>query len=349
MIRWTRPIAALLVTALSCAVMSWARAAEEPPRWLADTGLYRDPARGEIADDVLPFTPQYPLWSDGASKRRWIRLPAGSAIDARNPDAWVFPVGTRLWKEFRAGRVVETRMIDRLADGSWRFVSYAWQADGFAAELAPVRGTRVDDGRGGRYRIPSRADCRACHDGAAAPVLGFSALQLSPLRDPLAPHAEPAATDAAGLAALVRDGRLLGLPGELLQRAPRIDAPTPLARAALGYLHGNCGHCHDNIGDAGVPTGLLLSQRVADPAHNAVVRESLRTVSPRYRAAGADHGPRAELVLQRMRSRDPLARMPPLGTEQIDDDALALIQRWVHEQHTALAKEASHVPSHPEP
>ena len=40
--------------------------------------------------------------------------------------------------------------------------------------------------------IPSRreSDCRACHEGAAVPVLGFSALQLSSDRDPLAPHAD---------------------------------------------------------------------------------------------------------------------------------------------------------------
>ncbi len=37
---------------------------------------------------------------------------------------------------------------------------------------------------------PREADCRACHEGAAVPVLGFSALQLSSDRDPLAPHAD---------------------------------------------------------------------------------------------------------------------------------------------------------------
>ena len=49
-------------------------------------------------------------------KRRWISLPPGSAIDASDPDAWAFPVGTRLWKEFSfGGQRVETRYMERQA------------------------------------------------------------------------------------------------------------------------------------------------------------------------------------------------------------------------------------------
>ena len=76
---------------------------------LADTGLYQDASAERVAADVLAYTPQYPLWSDGATKRRWIRLPPGAAIDASDPDAWVFPIGTQIWKEFSFGGRVETR------------------------------------------------------------------------------------------------------------------------------------------------------------------------------------------------------------------------------------------------
>ena len=55
-------------------------------------------------------------------------------------------------------------------------------------ELVPEDGAvvAVADAPGGRYSVPSRNDCLACHEGPAVPVLGFSALQLSPDRDPLA-------------------------------------------------------------------------------------------------------------------------------------------------------------------
>jgi hypothetical protein len=116
-----------------------------------------------------------------------------------------------------------------------------------------------------RYAIPSRTDCLACHEGAAVPVLGFSALQLSADRDPLAPHAEPAS--GTDLGALVARGLLRNLPPALLKQPPRIAAATPIERAALGYLHGNCGHCHSKPDEAGasVPVGVLLAQSVIDP------------------------------------------------------------------------------------
>ena len=79
------------------------QAARKPPPTLQETGLYSDFATLEVDPRHLAFSPQYPLWTDGAAKRRWISLPPGSAIDGSDPDAWVFPVGTRLWKEFSFG------------------------------------------------------------------------------------------------------------------------------------------------------------------------------------------------------------------------------------------------------
>ena len=50
------------------------------PASLAETGLYADGQVGRIAPGVRAFSPQYPLWSDGAVKRRWIWLPPGTMI-----------------------------------------------------------------------------------------------------------------------------------------------------------------------------------------------------------------------------------------------------------------------------
>ena len=100
-----------------------------PPR-LSDTGLYSDVQRHTLATGVMTFEPNFVLWSDGAVKRRFILLPEGSQIDTSSADAWVFPVGTRLWKEFeRDGRVVETRYLEKMPGGGWSMATYAW-ADG---------------------------------------------------------------------------------------------------------------------------------------------------------------------------------------------------------------------------
>ena len=53
--------------------------------------------------------PTEALWSDGAVKRRFIYLPPGTTIDTTNMDEWVFPVGTKFWKEFSVdGRKLRT-------------------------------------------------------------------------------------------------------------------------------------------------------------------------------------------------------------------------------------------------
>src|SRR3712207_3165141 len=183
------------------------------PESLADTGLYSDFATLEVDPRHLAFSPQYPLWTDGATKRRWISLPPGTAIDASDPDAWVFPVGTRFWKEFSfGGRRVETRYLERQADGQWLYAAYAWSADGREAHLTSPRGKRAAYPLpGGRsHTIPGVADCKACHQGGRSEVLGFSALQLSPDRDPGALHAEAGAGSGLDLRALVEKGLVVG-------------------------------------------------------------------------------------------------------------------------------------------
>ena len=318
------------------------RAATAPPlpERLRDTGLFEPGSTTMVAAGNLAYSPQYPLWSDGAHKRRWLRLPAGTAIDAARADAWQFPAGTRLWKEFGYERPVETRFIERLADGSWRYATYVWNAEGTDAVLASPAGTTatVSSAPGGRYEIPGEADCRACHEGTRIPVLGVSALQLSPDRDPLAPHAETPSGAQVNLNDLVALGLVVNLPAALLDTPPRIAAATPVARAALGYLHANCGHCHNDGGEL-ASLELALAQQTAMDA--ASVQKTLRSTvgeSGRYRATGAAAtakrivpGERESSVLWlRMKTRNPLMQMPPLGTRTEDAEAVALIGQWIH-------------------
>jgi len=279
--------------------------ADPLPVHLRDTGL-SDPRN-------LSFSPQYPLWSDGAHKRRWIYFPLGAAIDASRPDAWEFPAGTRLWKEFSLGGPVETRFIERLPDGTWRYATYIWNAEGTDATLAPAEGIATLPARDG-YSIPSQSDCRACHESAAVPVLGFSALQLSADRDPLAPHAD--ARSEIDLDGLVVRGLIRNLAPAGTR--PRIAASSPIERASLGYLHGNCGHCHNDT-ETRVPVDLTLAESVVGGAASSDhVLRSLLNVRGRF--------------LARVSSRDPQRQMPPLGTRLVDVEALALIERWISEQ-----------------
>jgi hypothetical protein len=320
--RIVTPLVALLAIASAAVLTLQPAQAEALPPTLAETGW--------PAPAMLAYSPQYPLWSDGAAKQRWIALPPGRAIDASDPDHFAFPRGTRLWKQFsQGGRRVETRYIALGHDGRWSYATYRWNAAGTEATLVPAQGERD---------LPSRNDCLACHESAASPVLGFNALQLSPDRDPLAPHASTAAGDQS-LADLVQRGKLRRLPLALLQTPPRVASNSATERAALGYLHGNCGHCH-NASAAAVPLTLQLAQSAAAPeaVREQVLKSSVGAIA-RMRLPGSAEAwqriapgrPEASLLLLRMRSRHAALQMPPLGTTTTDDEGLALVERWITE------------------
>ncbi len=311
------------------------QAAAPLPERLSQTG-FLDANTGQPRADLIAFTPQHPLWTDGMGKRRWLALPAGTAIDATNPDAFEFPVGTRLFKEFATDRAVETRMLERLPDGSWRFASYVWSADGRDGVLAPEDGGAVPAKGlpGDKHAVPSRSDCLACHDAGAGPVLGFTALQV------------PAHT----LRTLAARGQLVNLPPALLQSPPQIAARSETERAALGYLHGNCGHCHNDAGPL-ASLDLSFSQSAATPQASAArTLDTLLGRSGRFRAAGATARvapgqQHASVIAVRMQSDNPFARMPPLGVQVIDRDGLALIERWIREVRPHTAAELAQLSS----
>lgn len=319
------------------------------PERLVDTGLYTGSGDGgsrRVRPELYSYTPQYPLWSDGATKRRWFYLPPGATIDAQQFDAWEFPPGTRFWKEFGHGRPIETRLIERLADGTWRYASYVWNADGSDARLAPADGIAklpAEGAPGGTYEIPSVDDCRACHEGAAVPVLGVSALQLSPDRDPHAPNAEAAGTDDVDLRALLRLGLLRNVPAGSGEVAPRVAATSPTARAALGYLHANCGHCHNDRGPL-ADVGLVLAQESTGAAsvekllRSTIGREADSAVEGRRIRIVAGRPDESQLVM-RMKTQNPYNRMPPLGTRNADDEAIAVVDAWIRQLDTLEGNE----------
>ena len=307
------------------------------PAALADTGLYV-PGTTQVAPGRWPFAPQYPLWTDGMAKRRWLALPPGTFIDAADADAWQFPPGTRLWKEFGTDRPVETRFIERRADGAWRFATYVWNEQGTQALLAPPAGATVR-ARGlpnDRHGVPGQVDCLACHDAGAGAVLGVSALQLSPARDPAAPHGDR--HNPLDLRVLVSRGLVRNLPPTLLDSPPTIAATSSSERAALGYLHGNCGHCHNDAGDL-APLSLSLAQSAVAPARSA--QRSLASLlghASRFRAHGGSADARVvpgraqdSVLLERMRTTNALARMPPIGVQIPDPQGVALIEQWINQ------------------
>jgi hypothetical protein len=322
-----------------------------PPTTLAATGLYETPTAtpDQVAPYARPFHPEYELWSDGAVKRRWAYIPPCERIGTGGINRWIFPVGTRMWKEFSipsngVGNTpvrVETRFIHRWGPGEtdWIFASYQWPMDNSTvptaqdATLAPDTG--VMNANGTMHDIPSRAQCVQCHHQTLPDkVLGFSAVQLS--------HMEGGVT----IRELADNGWLTnpsapGMGGRLAREGydPPGDAAT---QQALGYLHANCGNCH-NIGTThgenliAMPTVpaarlQLMIGSLDRPEDTYVYTTLFDQPTQRPAFAGCDRiepGSSAQSeVIMRMSRRD-VQQMPPIGTEQVHMAAVQNLRAWI--------------------
>ncbi|HEX8702252.1 MAG TPA: hypothetical protein VF815_25695, partial [Myxococcaceae bacterium] len=288
------------------------------PAALSATGLYRDFAARTLSPGVREFTPVYPLWSDSAQKRRFVQLPDGCSIETSDMDHWVLPVGARLWKEFAVnGKLLETRFIARHGPGPKDFIlgAYAWRPDGSDADYVPYGTVGA---QGTAHDIPAAKSCKTCHDYLPERALGFSALQLD--------H------DGAGvtLSQLAQEGRLTQPPTQRLK--PPGDTRTA---AALGYLHSNCGNCHNSTGiEFNRPFDLRLSVNDADLASTGAWRTGVNVpvekfVTPGVNLRIAPGNPEGSCVHHRMTIRGTTEQMPPIASRVSDAEGLALIRSWI--------------------
>jgi hypothetical protein len=286
---------------------------------LSQTGLYSDIVNRTLNQDIIEYQPQFVLWSDSASKNRWLYLPPGTQIDTSNMDYWVYPVGTRAWKEFtRDGVLVETRLLHKYGANQWAMVAYQWNSAGTEATPVPAG---VQNASSTQHDIPSSADCTTCHDKMEDKLLSVSAIQLS--------HTLP----GKNLMDLAQEGKLTNPPS-----APFTLPGNATDRAALGYLHANCGLCHNENSFVWALIKMQLWLKVGEldsvantPTYKTTVNQTLTASNPtpnEYRIVPGNAA--ASDVHLRMSERGTLIQMPPLGTEVVDDTGLAAVDAWIN-------------------
>ncbi|MCA9584188.1 MAG: hypothetical protein KC657_02405 [Myxococcales bacterium] len=312
------------------------------PNHLECAGLYSKMSDKTVAADNRPYKPGVEFWSDGAVKQRWVYLPPNTKIDTSNMDEWVFPVGTRLFKEFKLdGKLVETRTYFKVADATWKHATYRWNAD----ETDAVRkdeGEKLPRDGGPVYEVPNTLLCDGCHDGRKDRALGFDAVSLG----------LPTATGVT-LATLVAEGRLTVSPGATQVSLP--DDGTTKAPAALSWLNINCGPCHNANTTAGAFfTNLFFllkpSQVLRDDGGTATVEELDSYVTSVGVASGRMIPDAGGAFFERIKKGSPdeslaaylsgrrvpppgdpnsVEQMPPVVTRIVDTDGHKALTDWI--------------------
>ena len=131
-------------------------------------------------EGVLPYDLNTPLFSDYASKHRFVWLPPGTAAMYDEHDSFEFPVGTVIIKTFAyfadardpslGERLLETRLIVHRDDG-WYPITYLWNDEETEArrriigKRIPVTWIDLDgETRSINYQVPNTNQCHECHD-----------------------------------------------------------------------------------------------------------------------------------------------------------------------------------------
>ncbi|MEL7728834.1 SO2930 family diheme c-type cytochrome [Citromicrobium bathyomarinum] len=288
------------------------------PRTLGDYGFFLDVHADDPAPGVKPYRLNMPLFSDGATKLRYIYVPEGAQVDVGEQGLLQFPVGSALIKTFAFGegdamRKIETRVLLHRADG-WVALPYVWNEAQTEATLV-LAGKRVPVttpwGEDISYRVPNKNQCKECHGlhGAVTPI-GPKTRNLSAQWLQAFLGTVPEGSDTMPL---WEDRKSAGIEA-----------------AARAYLDVNCAHCH-RPGSTASNSGLDLRWETRDPHAFGIDKRPV--------AAGRGSGglmfdivpgdPEASILAYRMKSAEPGVAMPELGKATVHEEGVALVERWI--------------------
>ncbi len=336
------------------------------PRKLSETGLFASTKDHQPAPGTIPYDVIAPLWSDGASKDRFLALPGDGKIEfdvviypspaPGSLPGWRFPDGTVLVKTFSleletgnpsSKRRLETRLLhhikmpgndDEYGAQVWNGYTYVWNDEQTDAMLLEAKGTvrvyTIKDAaapkgvREQKWHFPSRAECTLCHTMAAKYVLGVTTAQMNHEFNYGDGHKENQLKHLDRLGVFTKP-----LPSEPEITLPRLvdyhNTRHSLDTRARSYLHANCSHCHRKWGGGNAEFQLLATQLVSETGtvNTKPGQGTFDLRDPRLLIPG---DPARSLIWHRMQKTG-LGRMPHVASNVVDQEAVTLIEQWIRE------------------
>ena len=296
-----------------------------PALQLSQTGCFDSSDATVPATGLVPYDLKSSLWSDGASKRRWIALPDGRTINLASDGDFLFPDGTVLVKEFSIDdQPVETRLFMKDDNGIWAGYSYEWIGDD--AFLLPAGKQKVLP-NGQAWYFPDRGECLRCHTPETNFSLGPDIGQLNGSKTYLQTNLISNQLATIEHIGLLTNG-LPNTPDQLPAYAGLGDVHQDISRRARSYLHSNCSGCHRGSG----PTQSNMDFRFS-ASRTAM---NVCNVSPSFGDLGITGAniltpgqPDQSILAQRPARTNPLERMPPLATLIVHDAAISVLNSWI--------------------
>jgi uncharacterized repeat protein (TIGR03806 family) len=306
------------------------------PAKLSDTGAFSNLATLQPQPGIVPFDVNTPFWSDYALKRRWFSVPSLSQFIGFNASGnWSFPNGTVWIKHFdleltngvaSSARRTETRFLVKNAGGVYG-LTYRWNAAQTDATLVGENGLdetfQIRDGGGVRNQVwhyPSRTECFTCHSPVGGFALAFNTCQLNRNQNGGTTNQILALSQMGYFSSPVTS--VNGLPAY----AHATNATASLEHRVRSYLGANCLHCHQPGGtgrgswDARLTTPLAQTGLLNGPLIDTFGNPANKVIKP-----GSIDESMIFLRISQLGAR----HMPPLGTTELDQEAIGLLAEWI--------------------
>lgn len=323
---------------------------EAIPRLLSATGLFSDLATRAPVAGLIPYRLNAPMWNDGAVASCYLAVPSDGSIITpdqqirlRPTNSWKFPNGTVFVKNLDltvdktnpkvARRRLETQILVRDMNGAVYGASYKWRADNREADLLTTglsEDLLITNATGIRtqtWYYASPSDCLTCHTPLAGYVLGVNTRQLNgSFTYPLTAKTDNQIrtlnrlglfSPAINETQITNFAKLVALTNESASLAERVRS----------YFDVNCAQCHRPGGvgnfDARFDTPSAEQKIVDAPAAITLGLTNACIV-----AAGS---PARSVLYQRLVSQIATVKMPPLGRNLVDTQAVNTIGAWINQ------------------
>ncbi len=296
------------------------------PDLLSDSNCVQAGNPSQPTASMIPFQVNAPHWTDRAHNQNWLAIPDGTTINHQRGGDWVFPTGSVIMKNFILDdSLIETRFMMLHNDGNWGGYTYEWNDSGTDANL--VIGGKEKQIGNQTWIYPSAAECSSCHTAAATGALAPETLQLN--GSFTYPQTGITANQVETLEKIGLFSEMLpASPAELGRLVNPYDKDQNLQKRAKSWLHSNCSSCHQ----PGVVTQIDIDFRYTTPLEDM----KLCNVPPQNEAWGITNPMRLSpgnanksLVFNRSGRLDE-GQMPPIGTNTLDTQGLALLEDWIN-------------------
>ena len=290
-------------------------------------------------EGVLPYEVITPLFSDYASKQRFIWMPAGvSASYVNDHQVLDFPDGAVLIKSFYYDQLlpsgerhhIETRLMFKRY-GQWEFANYVWNEEQTEASLdmnGSFRPVSWLDEQGQQretiYRIPSAVECLTCHKKGSDPMpIGPKPQNLAMAR----PYPDGVQEQ---LAKWIGEGYLApGVPTTVDKVVRWNDPVATLDERVRAYIDMNCAHCHAEGSHCDYRPMRFAWSETVDPVNLGVCVTPDEEVLPALTHIVSSGNVARSMLHFRMNATDESVRMPLLGRTVVHEEAVEMIGQWI--------------------